>query len=524
MKYFLYTIIFLLNSLSCFGQDKTKTAVLSGTVNSKYQDVRPVPSDDGKVFYFARRLHPENQKGEKDLQDVWKSTIDSNGNLSTPKNLGEPFNDKKANDIIRASANGDSLVFLNANYKGVSSTLALFYKKQKDAQELVIDGYYNKSDYVDFDVHFKENVILMAVDRKDTKGSQDLYYSIYQPASNTYSTPMSMGSVINSAKADFSPFLTNDGYTLFFVSYGHKGQGGADIFMSHRQSAAWDDWSIPENLGDIINSPYEETYVSIDPSLKYLYYDSYPSGATNRDIWRAQLSPDIINKIKTSATNKKAYVAGVTANTKINKASDFGVIDSTQVIAATTDEPLLEEKKQTQSVFSTSYDVEPDISTVPEVKEDIEIVETPPKPAEELSFLEKISEKLGIAGGPKQTIELLDFGRKGKKINKNIYYKFDSDKIQSKYNGLLRSIVAELEANPGLKLVIEGHTDGTGGEDINQDLSCRRANNTRDALLNLGIVESRLEISCEGKERPLATNDDEFEGRELNRRVEFYLF
>jgi outer membrane protein OmpA-like peptidoglycan-associated protein len=88
----------------------------------------------------------------------------------------------------------------------------------------------------------------------------------------------------------------------------------------------------------------------------------------------------------------------------------------------------------------------------------------------------------------------------------------------------LRSIVAELEANPGLKLVIEGHTDGTGGEDINQDLSCRRANNTRDALLNLGIVESRLEISCEGKERPLATNDDEFEGRELNRRVEFYLF
>ncbi|RUA32954.1 MAG: hypothetical protein DSY77_11195, partial [Bacteroidetes bacterium] len=73
-------------------------------------------------------------------------------------------------------------------------------------------------------------------------------------------------------------------------------------------------------------------------------------------------------------------------------------------------------------------------------------------------------------------------------------------------------------------IMLEGHTDAIGGEDINIDLSCSRANNVKDALISRGINKYRIEISCEGKERPIATNDDEFEGRELNRRVEFYLF
>ncbi|GAB3338864.1 hypothetical protein GCM10027429_24530 [Marivirga atlantica] len=525
MKYF-FSILILFTSAVCTAQEKITTEELPSTVNGRYQDVRPIISDDGSVLYINRRFHPGNIKGEKDFQDVWETRSGANNSWSKPKNLGEPYNDKKANDLVRASASGDSLVFVNADYKGVGSTLALFYKNEKRAQEMEIDGYYNKSPYVDFDVNFKDNVILMAVERKDTEGNQDLYYSIYQPNSKTYSTPMTMGKIINSNKADFAPFLTNDGYTLFFASYRDGGQGGADLYMSQRQSDAWDDWSEPENLGNIINSPYEETFVSIDPSLNYLYYDSYPSGASNRNIWRATLSEELKAKIKKGGKKKKVNIAGVNASTDAPLVANFGQIDSTKKDSNIPEiDSTTITASETSSVFSgsianndeTSGALEEDVVAVEETE--VAAQEVP----EDLTFFEKIGQKLGI-GVADETIELLNAGKKGKKINKNVYFKFDSDKLQSKFNGLLSAIAKEMEANPNYKLMIEGHTDGIGGEDVNKDLSCRRSRNVKQELVDLGINANRLEISCEGKERPIATNDDEFEGRELNRRVEFYFF
>ncbi|PTB90977.1 hypothetical protein C9994_16360, partial [Marivirga lumbricoides] len=195
--------------------------------------------------------------------------------------------------------------------------LALFLKGDKKGAIMTIDGFYNKSPYVDFDYNFKEQVIIMAVERKDSKGDQDLYYSVYQPKENSFSTPMSMGDIINSEKADFAPFLTTDGNTLFFASYGHKGKGGADLFMSHRKDDSWNNWTTPENLGSVINTSAEETFVSIDPTLQYLYYDSYPAGATNRDIWRATLSDELKNKIIAAKTKVRNSIAGTTASTPI---------------------------------------------------------------------------------------------------------------------------------------------------------------------------------------------------------------
>nr|WP_236587612.1 OmpA family protein [Marivirga aurantiaca] len=145
------------------------------------------------------------------------------------------------------------------------------------------------------------------------------------------------------------------------------------------------------------------------------------------------------------------------------------------------------------------------------------------EPAVSQGFFAKIGEKLGI-GGQKHTLGYVDAGAKGTKITNNIYFHFNSDKIQNKNNSLLELIVKELNNKPQLKILIEGHTDAIGGENINIDLSCRRSKNVKEALVSLGLNALRIEISCEGKERPLATNDDEIDGRELNRRVEFYLF
>ena len=88
--------------------------------------------------------------------------------------------------------------------------------------------------------------------------------------------------------------------------------------------------------------------------------------------------------------------------------------------------------------------------------------------------------------------------------------------------GALRAIdrlAAFLQSNPQRRIVIEGHTDNTGGGELNLALSERRAAAVRDALLARGIESERVIARGLGESYPLATNDTAV-GRQQNRRVE----
>jgi outer membrane protein OmpA-like peptidoglycan-associated protein len=74
-------------------------------------------------------------------------------------------------------------------------------------------------------------------------------------------------------------------------------------------------------------------------------------------------------------------------------------------------------------------------------------------------------------------------------------------------------------AYPELKLEVEGHTDGIGGDDFNQRLSEKRADSVRDYLVNSGISMESVVARGYGKTQPIADNSTS-EGRKLNRRVE----
>ncbi|EGV31987.1 OmpA/MotB domain protein [Thiorhodococcus drewsii AZ1] len=83
--------------------------------------------------------------------------------------------------------------------------------------------------------------------------------------------------------------------------------------------------------------------------------------------------------------------------------------------------------------------------------------------------------------------------------------------------------VAELLAKqPDLRVRVEGHTDSSGGENLNLSLSKRRAEAVRQALVSLGVSADRISAEGVGSERPIATNATAH-GRSLNRRVEIYL-
>jgi len=72
---------------------------------------------------------------------------------------------------------------------------------------------------------------------------------------------------------------------------------------------------------------------------------------------------------------------------------------------------------------------------------------------------------------------------------------------------------------PDSDILIKGHTDSTGSEKYNQELSERRSQSVKNYLVSKGVSESRITAIGFGKTMPIASNDTA-EGREKNRRVE----
>lgn len=68
-------------------------------------------------------------------------------------------------------------------------------------------------------------------------------------------------------------------------------------------------------------------------------------------------------------------------------------------------------------------------------------------------------------------------------------------------------------------IIIQGHTDSTGSDAINQPLSERRANRVRDFLISQGVPSSKMMAIGYGSSRPAVANDTEA-NRALNRRVQ----
>jgi outer membrane protein OmpA-like peptidoglycan-associated protein len=83
----------------------------------------------------------------------------------------------------------------------------------------------------------------------------------------------------------------------------------------------------------------------------------------------------------------------------------------------------------------------------------------------------------------------------------------------------LAKISGIIQAHPGLKIEVEGHTDSTGTSEYNQKLSENRADAVRSFLVQAGIDSSLIVARGFGKDKPVASNDSAV-GRQLNRRVE----
>jgi OOP family OmpA-OmpF porin len=128
--------------------------------------------------------------------------------------------------------------------------------------------------------------------------------------------------------------------------------------------------------------------------------------------------------------------------------------------------------------------------------------------------------------GIANTIDLCDRTPKGAVVDPNgcwdiqhIFFDWNKADVHVQYKNKLVKAVEVFKANPDLHVEFQGHTDNTGNDAYNQQLSEQRANNVKNILIKQGVSKKQLSTQGFGKTRPLSPNDSD-DNRAKNRRVE----
>ena len=91
-----------------------------------------------------------------------------------------------------------------------------------------------------------------------------------------------------------------------------------------------------------------------------------------------------------------------------------------------------------------------------------------------------------------------------------------------KIDCFLKKVAQEIQNHPEAEVVLEGHTDSIGSENVNKRLSEERAFSMATSLKKNYKVQNTISVIGKGEEEPVETNATE-EGRAKNRRVEVIL-
>lgn len=484
---------------------------LGSKVNSIYSEARPTISPDGKTLYFIVEGSPTHRfyKKDKVAQDVWMTESDTDGNWKQAVQLSKLFNDKNHSAIFWISPDGRSLQVRGAYNNGK-------YTKRGLSLMHMTDSGWSKPERVQFkDYSTMSNgaftgatmslngKVLILYFSDDRSYVNDLYVSRLDSVTNTYSSPVKLSGNISLDDYDeISPYIALDDYTMYFSSNRPGGQGGYDIWMTHRLDDTWTNWSDPVNLGDTINTADWEAYFTVDFANEYAYF-----ATTHKSLGGTDLV-----KIKLSDWNSPKPYLNVHGN--IFDASNDQLMPANLLFTSTVNLDIRQ-----KSTFSSSYnlimpyggiytlDVKfagyyPATDSFCLVKKeayrvihrDIYLTPIPPQPIEEAPSLSG------------NTV-LFDYGK--------AYLRSEAYKA-------LDNLIKVMKANPNKSIELAAFTDTVGSVKYNLQLSQDRANAVKEYLISQGIDSNRITAKGYGEADPMTSNSTD-EGRQLNRRVEFRL-
>jgi outer membrane protein OmpA-like peptidoglycan-associated protein len=104
-----------------------------------------------------------------------------------------------------------------------------------------------------------------------------------------------------------------------------------------------------------------------------------------------------------------------------------------------------------------------------------------------------------------------------------LYFASGSSELNDESLDQIKATAAILQAYPVLRIQLRGHTDNSGSEEINLELSKERAHSVMVALIKQGVLPMRLSILGMGSQEAVADNDTE-DGKQRNRRIDLSIF
>ncbi|MDX2190272.1 MAG: OmpA family protein [Bacteroidota bacterium] len=510
---------------------------IGGNINSKDDEPSVGVSADGKTIYFS-----SNKSGGFGGYDIYMSQKESNGKWGRAVNLGSKINTEYDEDAPFIDSDGKTLYFSSRGHKGMGGYdiyKAVYNKELKTWTEPENMGYPINSP--DEDIYFviagDEETGYYASAKGDGYGDKDIYKIYLKPDAEPFVDKKkdSIAAPIVAKKDSSQPVAIKKDTTKKEPSIAKK-----DTTKKQNPVAVKKDSTIKKSEPVVSK---KDTTLSPAPIAK-----------TKKDTLATP--PPIVAKSDTTAQSKEPAPVPIPV----------------PVAVVEENESLVEKPKPTEKIKPTPkpkpipvakpvialvpaiikgriYDQETGLPLVARITISngfgnvIEVIDTKEDGTYQTQFSTKKPLKYSVnvvkdgyiyvninltipANNKVQKTINRDFGLRTIEKDKifilrNIYFEFGSHILKKESVTYLNNLSEWMRKNPGVKLEIRGHTDNMGTANFNKMLSLRRVNTVKMYLRGKGITGDRLSTIGYGEEVPLATNDDETEGREINRRTEF---
>lgn len=513
------------------------------SLNSPYHDSSPFVDKKSKQLFYSK----SDESGDKDV-----FLAEWNGNTWIKGKALSTINNRYDNEVFHFDTSGN-IYFQKAILDQAGRAIfGIFTSKLNQGQwstpqKLKIKYFNNKSKDQSFCLNKDANIMLISMESFFSHGVEDIYVS-FKENNNNWTEPKNLGKNINTKYEEFTPFLDDDGHTLFFSSNGHKeGYGSKDIWVSYRLDSTWTNWTSPVNLGPSVNTlgmemSFKKTGLK---KIPFLVVTSRTSDGQS-DIFGLKLDdqsvdsiiesikPKMILETNSIITNDSTIELDSTNSiVKLDTAlkpdsSNAQLLDSTnnilllKAMSKTSDNSIpctivYQSRNKTDSLFLSQDSV---------LKISFDWLDTVRIKASSPSFLPQT--KTVIFENRHFGIELqeniyLDSIEIGKSIKfEHVLFKRGTPDLLEISNSDLNYVAHILNDNQDLNIQIAGHTDNSGNAYLNLLLSEKRANTIKNYLVEKGIDPKRIETKGFGGTKPIASNESE-ETMKLNRRVEFKL-
>jgi outer membrane protein OmpA-like peptidoglycan-associated protein len=474
-----------------------RPTAMSAVLNSFPLQYFPVlTADEQNIIYTSR-----DGVSFADDENIVVSEKDANGNWQKPVSISPNINSRFNEGTCTISADGRTLIFTNCEGRARVGGCDLYisYKRGDDWSEPKNLGRNVNSMSWDSQPSLSADgrKLFFISDRAGGQGKQDMWMST-KDNEGVWQQAMNLGSVVNSAEDEVSPYIHVNGTTLFFASTGFPGFGSFDLYMSELEDSVWTE---PQNLGYPLNTHEDQVSLFVSTSGKTGYYSyervneanvkqsllysfSFPEAGIlkNKSIYLTGNVYDIETNEPLEA-NIELYALGEEHPSSIFTSDPvtgkyFSILNENSKIA-------LYIERQGYLFESQTFDIRPQSGN--ELRKDI--------------YLKPI--------------------KKGSSVRlNNIFFEFNSASLTMDSETEIMKVARFITENPGIKLSIEGHTDDQGADDYNLSLSERRAKAVYDFLINLDIPPESLTYIGYGESRPIEDNTDE-KSRSMNRRIEF---